>query len=73
MLSNHKISIIADTIVSDVRIASHSASLNVKTAELTMGTRHIDKDACKTHRDTVRADQKEFEDFAYSLQDMVKR
>lgn len=72
MLSNHKISIIADTIVDDVKIASFSASLDVDTSNLTLGIRHINKEACKNNRDMIRDDQKKFEDFAYSLQDYIK-
>lgn len=72
MLNNHKISIIAESNVDGVKIASFSASLDVKTAELRLGTNYIDREACKNNRDTVRYDQKKFEDFAYSLQDSVK-
>ena len=72
MLANNRITIVADTVVNDAKIASFGAILNVDTMELSLTTRHVDKDACKTHRDIVRADQKEFEDYAYSLQDMLK-
>ena len=72
MLSNHKISIIADTILDDVKIATYSASLDVATDNLTLGVRHNDKEACKLNRDLVREDQKKFEDYAYYLQDVMK-
>ena len=72
MLSNHKISIIADTVIDGVKIATYSASLDVETDNLTLGVRHNDKEACKVNRDIVREDRKKFEDFAYSLQDMIK-
>lgn len=72
MLSSHKISIIADSIVDDVKIATFSASLDVVTDNLNLGIRHVDKEACKEYRDIVREDQKKFEDYAYSLQDMMK-
>ena len=72
MLINHKISILADTVVDDIKIASFSASLNADTGDMTLSSRHIDKEACKINRDIVREDQKKFEDFAYSLQDHVK-
>lgn len=72
MLNNHKVSIIADTIVNDVKIATFSASLDVVSNSLTLGSRYIDKEACKINRDVVREDQKKFEDYAYYLQDMMK-
>ena len=72
MLSNHKISIIADTVMDGAKIATFSASLDVDKSNLTLGVRYIDKEACKNNRDMIREDQKTFEDFAYSLQDMVK-
>ena len=72
MLSNHKVSIIADTIVNDAKIATFSATLDVDTNNLTLGVRHVDKEACKEHRDIVRDDQKKFEDYAYYLQDTMK-
>lgn len=72
MLSNNRITIVADAIVDDAKIASFGAILNVDTMELSLTTRHIDKEACKVHRDIIRDDQREFEDYAYSLQDMLK-
>lgn len=72
MLFGHKISVIADTVIDGVKVATFSASLDVETNNLTLATRHIDKNACKEHRDIIRDDQKKFEDYAYSLQDMVK-
>lgn len=72
MLNKHKISIISESTVNDVKIASFSASLDVNTAELRLGTSYIDSELCKVNRDVVRADQKTFEDFAYSLQDYIK-
>lgn len=72
MLNNHKISIIAESVVDGVKIASFSASMDANTAELRLGVNHIDREACKNNRDIVRDDQKTFEDFAYSLQDYIK-
>lgn len=72
MLDNHKINIIADTVIDGVKVATYSASLDVATDNLTLGVRHVDKESCKLNRDLVREDQKKFEDFAYSLQDMLK-
>lgn len=72
MLSNNRITIVADSVVGENKIASFGAILNIDNMDLSLTTRHIDKDACKIYRDVVREDQKEFEDYAYSLQDMLK-
>lgn len=72
MLNNKRITIVADSNVDDVKIATFGAVLDTNTMELTMQGRYIDKDACKSHRDIVRADQSEFEDYAYMLQDTLR-
>lgn len=72
MLTNHRITIVGDTLIDDVKIASFGAILNMDTMDLSLTTRYIDTEACKNNRDNVRSDQKEFEDFAYNLQDMLK-
>lgn len=69
---NTRITIIADTVVDEVKIASYGVILNAETNGLSLTTRHIDKEACKFHKDIIRADQAEFEDYAYNLQDMLK-
>ena len=71
MLNNHRITIVADTVVDDIKIASYGAILNVDTGELSLTNRHIDNDACKIHKETVRTDRTDFEDFAYMLQDTL--
>ena len=72
MLTNHRITIVGDTLIDDVKIASFGAILNIDTMDLSLTTRYIDTEACKINRDTVRSDQKEFEDFAYNLQDTLR-
>ena len=72
MLTNTRITIVSDTVVDDAKIASFGAILNIDTMELSLTTRHVDKEACKKFRDVVRADQREFEDYAYALQDRLK-
>ena len=72
MLSSTRITIMSDVIVDEVKIASFGAILNAETNDLSLTTRHIDKEACKIHKDIVRADQAEFEDYAYALQDQLK-
>lgn len=72
MLNNKKITIVADSNVDDVKIATFGAVLDTNSMELTMTGRYIDKDACKSYRDIVRADQAAFEDYAYGLQDNLR-
>lgn len=72
MLTNTRITIVADTVVDEVKIASFGAILNTETNDLSLTNRHIDKEACKIHKDIVRVDQAAFEDYAYNLQDMLK-
>ena len=72
MLNNQRITIVADTVVDEVKIATYGAILNVETGELSLTNRNIDNDACKVHKDVVRADRAEFEDFAYMIQDTLK-
>lgn len=72
MLNNTRITIVSDSYVDEAKIASFGAILNCADMDLSLTTRYIDKEACKTHRDIVRADQKEFEDYAYDLQDQLK-
>lgn len=72
MLTNKRITIIGETVIDEAKIASFGAILDADTLELSLSARYIDKDACKTHRETIRADLKDFEDYAYNLQDMLK-
>ena len=71
-MANKRLTIVADTVVDDVKIATYGAVLDVETGELALTNRHIDNEACKIHKDIVRADRTEFEDFAYMIQDMLK-
>lgn len=72
MLTNKKISIVADTLVEGTKIASHAAIINMHTGELNMTSRHIDADACKVHKHFVRKDRSEFEDSVYEIQDILQ-
>ena len=73
MLNNHRLTIVADTVVDEAKIATYGAVLNIETGEMSLTNRHIDNDLCKIHRETVRADQAEFEDFAYRVQDALTK
>lgn len=68
MLSTKKITISADTVVGEAKIATHAAILDIEKNDLSLYCRQIDKEACKEYKEVVRADRAEFEDFAYAMQ-----
>lgn len=70
-LTNNRLTIVAETVVDDVKIASYGAILDLNTMGMSLSTRNIDEHACKIYRDTVRADRAEFEDFAYEVQEKI--
>lgn len=71
MLSNKRITIVAETNLDGEKIASYGAILNLDTMDLSLTNRQIDKAACKANREVVRADHAEFEDYAYAIQDKI--
>lgn len=73
MLNGTRLTIVADSVVNDIRIATFGAVLNLDDMELSLTSRHIDKELCKINRDVVRKDQADFEDYAYDLQDRLKK
>ena len=73
MHNGTRLTIVADSVVNDVRIATFGAVLNLEDMELSLTSRHIDKELCKNNRDVVRKDQADFEDYAYDLQDRLKK
>lgn len=73
MLNGTRLTIVTDSVVNDVRIATFGAVLNLEDMELSLTSRHIDKELCKSNRDIVRKDQADFEDYAYDLQDRLKK
>lgn len=72
MITNRTISITASTVIDNAVIANHGAIIDVETNDISFYCTQVDKLACKTHREAVRADQAEFEDFAYGIQEEVK-
>lgn len=78
MLNNKRLTIVADSILHDenstevVKLASYGAVLDLDNADVSFTSRYIDKEACKVHRDVVRKDQADFEDYVYDLQDRLK-
>lgn len=71
MLTNKRLTIVAETVVDDVKIASYGAILDLDGMDLSLTNRYIDKEACKIHKDIVREDNRVFEDFAYMIQDQL--
>ena len=73
MLNGTRLTIVAESVVNDIRIATFGAVLNLDDMELSLTSRYIDKELCKINRDIVRKDQADFEDYAYDLQDHLKK
>lgn len=67
MVTNKRIAVMADTVVNEKRIASHSAIIGAD-GDISFNTRYLDNEACKEHRDIVREDRAEVEDLAYEAQ-----
>lgn len=74
MLTNKKISITAKTMIDDNEIAGYGAVINTENEnDVSFFHKQVDKYACKLHRDDVRADQAEFEDLAYQIEEVVRQ
>ena len=72
MLSENKILIENKCVVDGKEIAGFRAMFNTNDPEnMSLLPYQIDKAACKEYRSIVRADQAEFEDYAYSIQEMM--
>ena len=72
MLSENKILIENKCVVDGKEIAGFRAMFNTNDPEnMSLLPYQIDKAACKGYRSIVRADQAEFEDYAYSIQEMM--
>lgn len=72
MLTGKRITIVEKSVVNEVEIARFTATIE-GASEVSFAHQHLDKEACKANRDTVRADQAAFEDFAYSIQDLISK
>ena len=65
-----KITITGESIIDGVNVAGFSASINSNNpSDMVLSSWQNNKQACKENRAAVRADQAEFEDFAYAKQD----
>lgn len=72
MLNNKRLVFTAVTIVEEKEIAKHIGSIDVETSEVSFSHQYIDKEACKNHREELRKDHAEFEDWMYELQEKLK-
>jgi hypothetical protein len=57
----------ADSVIGENRIAIHSATLSLGEGKMSVTSQYLDKDACESNIDTVKADQQTFEDYVHSL------
>ena len=73
MLSDKRITLVSDTIVDDVKIASYGAVIYVKSNEMSLTSRYADSDSYEQNMEVVRDDRYEFESFAYELKNMLRQ
>ena len=71
-LNNKKLAVMAATVVNDVKVVEFTAIMNLDTGKMNIAERRADGELLKEYFDTVHEDRKEFERFAYSVQDDVK-
>lgn len=71
-LNNKRLAIFAATVVNDVKIVEYTAAMDLETGRMNISERRGDCELLKEHRDIVREDRAEFENFAYSVQDDIK-
>lgn len=72
MLNSKKITLEAKTVVNGTEIMGWRAIFTPgSTEDVSFLPYQIDKAACKENRVIVRADQAEFEDYAYELQEKL--
>ena len=68
MLSNKKVTVVGDSVIDGVKIASFGAIVNSDGGEMTLTTRIIDTDAYEAKQEAVSEDRTEFEDFAFTIE-----
>lgn len=72
LTANKKITIEAKSVVNGVEVKGFRAVIDTETPDnIKFIPWEIDKAACKEHRQAVRTDQAEFEDYAYQMQDEI--
>ena len=67
-----KIMIDGESVIDDIKVARFLAVIDIDDPKnMSLSTRYINPELGKAYRDTVRADENAFEDYAYALQDKV--
>lgn len=70
--TSERIVIEGDSVLDGMLAARFYATIDLADPKkITLNTRHINVELCKERRDEVRADEVEFEDYAYALHDKV--
>lgn len=65
-----KVTLEGKSVIDGVIVAHFAASINSDDPnQMTLTSTQINKAACKENRAAVRADEAEFEDYAYAIQD----
>ena len=72
MLKNKRFTLTAQTTVEDKVIAAHGSVIEPEAGTGQFMCRQIDVAACEEHRDIVRDDRAEFEDFAYEIKNRIQ-
>ena len=67
MIKNKRITIMADSIINENKIATHSASLTPGEGKMSVTSQYLDKDLCETNIEAVKDDQQTFEDYVQNL------
>jgi hypothetical protein len=71
MLKNKRFTLTAQTAVENDVIASHGAVIDPDAGTVQFMCRQVNVSACEEHRDIVRDDRAEFEDFAYEIKNAI--
>ena len=70
--TSKKITIEGKSVIDDVVVSNFVASINSEDPnQMTLSSIQVNKAAYKANRVAVRADEAEFEDYAYSIQDTM--
>lgn len=70
LMKSEKITITGESVVDEKAIAGFQVAIDSNDPEnINFSSWQTDKKACKENRDTVRADQAQFENYAYAKQD----
>ena len=71
MLSNKKVSVMADTVIGSTKVATYSAIISVDTTEMTVTTRYPSAEVYEANKTTIEADRDAFVEFASGLQNSL--